>query len=373
VLAVLVQTVVPGSNAADKATRELQAHNTLAGLRGGASEQALNAPAELATPAASVETAAPTATPTPPPCQRSPSHPLYCVYTVQEGDTLTGIAEAMAMQHSGELTAAEMLAQSNKAEIVSSDEIVPGQSLRVPTQTGLLHTVVASEETLSGLALGYGVTEDQIRSVPGNNVEGDLIVIGQDLLIPSPTKLPVVEALPAQAETAAEASPTVEAAAEATATPEETATAEAPPTESPPPPPPSPPPPPPPPGPAVSSSGFIWPAQGWISSYFGRSHPLGIDIAFGGNPPIVAAKAGTVTFAGGNACCSYGLYVIVDHGGGVTTLYGHFSSIAVSRGQWVAQGQTLGRGGRTGYATGPHLHFEVRVNGGVRNPLAYLP
>jgi murein DD-endopeptidase MepM/ murein hydrolase activator NlpD len=368
VLAVFVQTVAPGGNAAQKAARELQTRNTLAGLRGGASEQALNAPAELATPGAPVETAAPTSTPAPPPCDRS--HPLYCVYTVQPGDTLTGIAEAMGMQHSGELTAAEMLAQSNKAEIVSSDEIVPGQSLRVPTQTGLLHTVVASEETLSGLALGYGVTEDQIRSVPGNILEGDLIVLGEDLLIPSPTKLPVVEAPPAQVEAASEAGPAVEPTAEAVAAPEETATSEAPAPESPPLPPA---PPPPPPGPAVSSSGFIWPAQGWISSYFGRSHPLGIDIAFGGNPPIVAAKAGTVTFAGGNACCSYGLYVIVDHGGGVTTLYGHFSSIAVSRGQWVAQGQTLGRGGRTGYATGPHLHFEVRVNGGVRNPLAYLP
>jgi murein DD-endopeptidase MepM/ murein hydrolase activator NlpD len=369
-LAVFVQTVIPGSNAADKAAREQQTLNTLAGLRGGASEQALNAPAELATPAAPVETAAPTATPTPPPCERSPSHPLYCVYTVHDGDTLTGIAEAMGMQHSGELTAAEMLAQSNKPDIVSSDEIVPGQRLRIPSQTGLVHTVVAPEETLSSLAPGYGVALDQIRSVSGNNLEDDLIVLGQDLLIPNPSKLPVVEAPPAQAETQAEASPTVEAAAEATTTPEETATSEVPPTESPPPPPP---PPPPPSGPAVSSAGFIWPAQGWISSYFGRSHPLGIDIAFSGNPPIVAAKAGTVTFAGGNACCSYGLYVIVDHGGGVTTLYGHFSSIAVSRGQWVAQGQTLGRGGRTGYATGPHLHFEVRVNGGVRNPLGYLP
>jgi murein DD-endopeptidase MepM/ murein hydrolase activator NlpD len=57
----------------------------------------------------------------------------------------------------------------------------------------------------------------------------------------------------------------------------------------------------------------------------------------------------------------------------VTTLYAHFSSIAVSRGQRVAQGQVLGNGGRTGYATGNHLHFEVRVNGAVQNPLTYLP
>jgi murein DD-endopeptidase MepM/ murein hydrolase activator NlpD len=357
-LALVFQTVIPGSDAADKATRELQTrNNALAGLGGADAQQARSARPEGGAPAA------PVSTETPPPCETSPSHPLYCIYTVQSGDTLTGIAERMGMQHSGELTAAEMLAQSNKPDVVSSDEILPGQRLRVPSQTGLLHTVVAPEETLFGLALAYGVSVDQIRSVPGNSVEDDLIVLGGDLLIPSPAKLPVVEApVAALPETAAEASATAEASVEAAATPEETATPE-PPAEAPPPPS----------APQVSSAGLIWPAQGWISSYFGPSHPLGIDIAFGGNPPIVAAKAGTVTFAGGNACCSYGLYVIVDHGGGMTTLYGHFSSLAVVRGQWVAQGQTLGRGGSTGYATGNHLHFEVRINGGVRNPLGYLP
>ena len=75
-------------------------------------------------------------------------------------------------------------------------------------------------------------------------------------------------------------------------------------------------------------SGFIWPASGPISSYFGPSHPLGIDIDFFANPnqAVGAAAAGTVTFAGGDACCSYGYYVIIDHGNGFETLYGHFSS-----------------------------------------------
>jgi murein DD-endopeptidase MepM/ murein hydrolase activator NlpD len=88
---------------------------------------------------------------------------------------------------------------------------------------------------------------------------------------------------------------------------------------------------------------------------------------------VVAAAAGTVTFAGGNPCCSYGLYVVVDHGNGFTTLYAHLSQIAFAQGQRVTQGQLLGLGGRTGYATGNHLHFEVRLNGAVVNPLSVLP
>jgi len=80
-----------------------------------------------------------------------------------------------------------------------------------------------------------------------------------------------------------------------------------------------------------------------------------------------------VTFAGGNTCCSYGLYVIVDHGNGYTTLYAHLSSISVTQGQRVLLGQLLGLGGRTGYATGNHLHFEVRYNDTILDPLKALP
>jgi murein DD-endopeptidase MepM/ murein hydrolase activator NlpD len=122
--------------------------------------------------------------------------------------------------------------------------------------------------------------------------------------------------------------------------------------------------------------GFIWPVTGPITSYFGPSHPLGIDIGLGPNGvgiPIHAAMAGTVSFAGGNACCSYGYYVVVDHGGGFQTLYGHLSKIDVSVGESVSQGETVGLSGTTGYSTGPHLHFEVHLNGKVVNPLSYLP
>jgi murein DD-endopeptidase MepM/ murein hydrolase activator NlpD len=123
---------------------------------------------------------------------------------------------------------------------------------------------------------------------------------------------------------------------------------------------------------ARASTRLVWPAAGPISSYFGPSHPLGIDVAQSkGN--IVAAMAGTVVFAGGNPCCSYGIYVVIDSPDGVRTLYGHLSTLAVRRGQKVKQGATLGKVGNTGTSTGPHLHFEVIDRGVRQDPLRYLP
>jgi hypothetical protein len=123
---------------------------------------------------------------------------------------------------------------------------------------------------------------------------------------------------------------------------------------------------------ARASTRLVWPASGPISSYFGPSHPLGIDVAQSkGN--IVAAMAGTVVFAGGNPCCSYGIYVVIDSPDGVRTLYGHLSTLAVRRGQKVKQGATLGKVGSTGTSTGPHLHFEVIDRGVRQDPLRYLP
>lgn len=121
-----------------------------------------------------------------------------------------------------------------------------------------------------------------------------------------------------------------------------------------------------------------WPLSGFrITTYFGergvfqRFH-TGIDLAAAYGTPIVAAKAGQVEVAGWSSV-GYGFHVVLDHGGGVETLYAHMSRIAVRAGQWVEAGQVIGYVGSTGWSTGPHLHFEVRVSGVVRNPLAYLP
>jgi murein DD-endopeptidase MepM/ murein hydrolase activator NlpD len=121
-----------------------------------------------------------------------------------------------------------------------------------------------------------------------------------------------------------------------------------------------------------SASGFVWPVGGPVVSPFGwrwgRMHE-GIDIAAGYGTPIAAAAAGTVIYAGWMG--GYGNLIIVDHGGGVATAYAHQSSFAVGGGA-VAQGQTLGYVGCTGHCYGPHLHFEVRVNGSAVDPLGYL-
>jgi murein DD-endopeptidase MepM/ murein hydrolase activator NlpD len=117
---------------------------------------------------------------------------------------------------------------------------------------------------------------------------------------------------------------------------------------------------------------LIWPAVGPVTSFFGPSHPLGIDIGQW-QGPIVAATDGIVTFAGGDPCCSYGLYVVIEGPGGITTLYAHFESLLVSTGQTVRQGQWLGMVGCTGHCYGNHLHFEVIDNGVRHDPLQYLP
>jgi len=124
----------------------------------------------------------------------------------------------------------------------------------------------------------------------------------------------------------------------------------------------------------VSGAGLIWPVSGPVTSGYGyrwgRMHQ-GIDIGAGTGVPIRAAKAGEVIFAG--SMSGYGNTVIVDHGGGFTTLYAHQSRIGSSEGQSVNQGQVIGYVGSTGRSTGPHLHFETRVNGSPRNPRNYLP
>ncbi|MCS7173755.1 MAG: M23 family metallopeptidase [Armatimonadetes bacterium] len=120
--------------------------------------------------------------------------------------------------------------------------------------------------------------------------------------------------------------------------------------------------------------GFLWPARGVLTSRFGRRwrhHHLGIDIAAPRGTPIHAARAGRVRYAGWYG--GYGLLVILDHGEGLKTYYGHASRIFVRPGQWVEQGQRIAAVGCTGACTGSHLHFEVRVRGQPIDPLRYLP
>lgn len=122
-----------------------------------------------------------------------------------------------------------------------------------------------------------------------------------------------------------------------------------------------------------SASGFIWPVNGPVTSGFGmrwgRMHE-GIDIGVGSGTPIHAAASGRVIYSGWMS--GYGNLVAIDHGRGISTAYGHQSSIAVGNGQIVTQGQVIGYVGCTGHCFGPHVHFEVRINGSPVDPLGYL-
>ncbi|HEX8746134.1 MAG TPA: peptidoglycan DD-metalloendopeptidase family protein [Pyrinomonadaceae bacterium] len=125
----------------------------------------------------------------------------------------------------------------------------------------------------------------------------------------------------------------------------------------------------------------IWPVAGELTDGFGgRRNPFGglgsefhtgQDISALSGTPVMAAAQGTVIFAGWQN--GYGQIVIIDHGNGLTTRYGHLSGIDVELGQLLARGQQLGRVGSTGRSTGPHLHYEVRINDEPVNPCQYLP
>jgi murein DD-endopeptidase MepM/ murein hydrolase activator NlpD len=273
------------------------------------------------------------ASPEVPLCAAS-SSPAYCIYTVREGDTLGGIAELFGL-NGGEVPGWELLAASNKPDITSVDDfIIPGQRLRVPTVRGIVHTTVLGE-TVGDLAEVFDVTSAEIIEVNSLG-SGNFIAIGQVLLIPNPKRT----APP----------PSADDPAGAPAEPE---------------------------APARRPFGFFWPLQTTIrvTNYMTARHPLGMDMGLSHDPTALvhAVEDGVVSFAGGDRCCSYGLYVIVDHGNGLKSLYAHFSRIDVVQGQRVERGQPLGQAGNTGYSFGVHLHFEVHLNGKRVNPMNYLP
>ncbi len=130
-------------------------------------------------------------------------------------------------------------------------------------------------------------------------------------------------------------------------------------------------------GDGVVTGAMLWPVPAVHRVYqsFHGGHS-GIDISGGKvtmmNTPIVAADGGTVKEVNTNPNVGYGIYVVIDHGNGLTTMYAHLNSVSVTTNQRVTRGQEIGRGGTTGWSTGPHLHFEVRVNGSCVNPLNYV-
>lgn len=271
----------------------------------------------------------------------------FTLYEVQEGDTVSAIATRFGVSTEYILW--------NNVDLPDEDFLEVGQIIVAPTGNGILHEVRLGE-TLTDIADRYGVDLQAVVESPFNDIRSaDDILESQLVFVPGGTVwLPEVVAEPEEGgapegdvatEPEVPAAPAPEGGDFAVVT-----------------------------GPA-SAAGLIWPVVGPISSYYGPSHPLGIDIDMFSSPnaPIAAATSGVITFAGGNPGYSYGLYVIIMNPSGIETLYAHMSQISVVQGQQVAQGDVLGYVGCTGYCTGNHLHFEVIDNGARQNPLDYLP
>ena len=259
--------------------------------------------------------------------------PILYRYQIKEGDTLIGIALRFGIDQ-------QYILWNNIDIVPDADLLTPGQTLQIPSVEGIIHDV-RLHETLIEIAELYEANVDDIVGFAANNLpDANTVREGSTILVPGGR----VVALPPPP------------AATPTPPPRPVAVATPPPTTT-----------------TTSTFGFIWPGAGSITSWFGPSHPLGIDIGMPTGSPVWASAAGQVTFVGGHPCCSYGYYVIVRHDQTFTTRYGHFSAFAVKLGQHVEQGDLLGYSGSTGASTGPHLHFEIRRNGTPQNPINFLP
>jgi murein DD-endopeptidase MepM/ murein hydrolase activator NlpD len=251
---------------------------------------------------------------------------LLARHTVRTGDTLTGIAKEHGVS---------MMTVWWANKLTTKDDLKVGQVLTVPTVNGIIVTV-AEGDTLESLAAEHKADPDEIHAV--NGLEDPVLVMGQLLVIPGAVGDPI----PTPKPTATRA-PTVRA-------------------------------------PTTSTRGtFVWPVVGgnnYVSQYFRYGH-YAIDIAAQHGSTVRAAGAGKVMFAGWKNNGG-GYQVWITHGSGLYTLYAHLSALTVGTGQQVGRGQQVGMIGRTGRATGPHLHFEVWRGaiwdtGGRRvNPLLYL-
>jgi murein DD-endopeptidase MepM/ murein hydrolase activator NlpD len=244
----------------------------------------------------------------------------FLVYPVAPQDTYSSVAKKFKLSEN-------TLRSLNQAN--DGSKAPKNNSLLVPSQDGIFH-IVGPGQGLSDIARAYGVSLKSI--LQANHLSGDSdLKMGQALVLPGAAYLSQSDvhwiALKALAD----------------------------------------------------EKGFLKPTTGRFADGFGpRINPIsgkkefhpGLDLAPGWRARVVAAQNGQVIFAGIRA--GYGRLIILDHGNGLTTRYGHLDQILVKLRQTVIKGDLIGRVGMTGMATGPHLHFEVRLNGQPQNPLLYL-
>lgn len=246
-----------------------------------------------------------------------PKNSTISVYIVRPGDTLSGIAKMFSVSPNTILWA-------NDLPRASSLQI--GQSLTILPVTGLKYTVKKGD-TLASIAKKYSGDADEIASF--NGIENAALTIGEELIIPD-GEVSVAVSTPSKS-----SSGTVVQSIGPKGTPEQVGY-------------------------------YLRPIVGGIRTQ-GIHGYNGVDLAAPAGTPILASAEGDVIVAKGSGWNGgYGNYVVIQHGNGSQTLYSHASSVIVSVGQHVEQGQVIGYIGSTGKATGPHVHFEIRNS--IRNP-----
>jgi murein DD-endopeptidase MepM/ murein hydrolase activator NlpD len=256
-------------------------------------------------------------------------------YTVESGDSVFAIATAHKIKPETLLWANYDTLQDNP------ESIRVGQQLNIPPTDGVYYKWQAGD-TLDSVAKEFGSTVENILNWPGNNIDLTNPEVKPDTYVMVPG---------GHRETVQWIIPQVARGHSGTAAVSGAACG---------------------PGP-VGGGLFIWPSPNhWVSGNEFWSGHLGIDIAATQGTPIVAADSGVVTMAQGGWNYGYGNVVMIDHGNGFITLYGHLSQINVVPCQGIYAGQLIGLAGNTGNSFGAHLHFEVRLNGMFVNPHDYL-
>lgn len=271
------------------------------------------------------------------------------LYPVQDGDTLFGIAALYGLTP-------ESLLWANYDALQDNPHLLkPGMELSIPPVNGIVYTV-ESGDTVDTIAEKYKVTADVIyvAGYEWNQLKaGQQPQVGAVLIIPGGSRefkswaLTQAENSPSSTGSSAAGVPVASNSNAGFCQDVQAG--------------------------LVGTGAFIWPAnQHWVSgNNYAPWHP-GIDIATRMGDPIYAADNGVVVYSGWNTW-GYGNLVVIDHGNGWQTWYAHNSAIYVGCGQNVFQGSVISAAGSTGRSTGPHLHFETRLNGTLPNPLNVLP